>query len=99
MIRLGFVSRRFGRSWTANSDHLEPIPVDWVSGASLMIRREVFEAIGLFDEAYFMYYEEVDFILRAKNAGCTCWYVPSATITHLIGQSSGVNDPNAGRRR
>jgi N-acetylglucosaminyl-diphospho-decaprenol L-rhamnosyltransferase len=99
MVRLGFVTRSFGRSWTARSDHPEPIPVDWVSGASLMIRREVFEAVGLLDEAYFMYYEEVDFILRAARAGWPCWYVPSATVTHLIGQSSGVNDPNAGRKR
>jgi N-acetylglucosaminyl-diphospho-decaprenol L-rhamnosyltransferase len=99
MVRIGFVTRRFGRSWTPRSDHDAPIPVDWVSGASLMIRRAVFEAIGLLDEGYFMYYEEVDFTLRAAKAGWPCWYVPQASVVHLIGQTSGVSDPNAGRKR
>ena len=48
-------------------DH--PQPADWVAGASLMIRREVFETIGLMDEGYFLYYEEVDFCRRAHRAG------------------------------
>lgn len=64
--------------------------IDWVAGASLLVRREVFEAIGLLDDGYFMYFEEVDFCLKASRAGWGCWYVPSSRVVHLIGQSSGV---------
>jgi N-acetylglucosaminyl-diphospho-decaprenol L-rhamnosyltransferase len=46
-----------------------------------------------------MYFEEVDFCHRARRAGWPCWYVPSARVVHLVGQSSGVPDPLATRRR
>jgi N-acetylglucosaminyl-diphospho-decaprenol L-rhamnosyltransferase len=73
---------------------------DWASGASLLIRRSVFEAIGYLDETFFMYFEEVDFCKRARDAGWTCWYVPEAKVVHLAGQSSGVTGLGvAGRRR
>ena len=58
----------------------------------MMVRREVFDAIGLLDENYFMYFEEVDFCLQAKKAGWSCWYVPQSRVVHLVGQSSGVTD-------
>jgi N-acetylglucosaminyl-diphospho-decaprenol L-rhamnosyltransferase len=67
-----------------------PKMVDWASGASLFVRREVFEAIGLLDDGYFMYFEEVDFCLRARQAGWPCWYVPTSRVVHLVGQSSGA---------
>ena len=63
---------------------------DWVSGASLMARREVFEQVGLLDEAYFMYFEETDFCLQANKAGWECWYVPESKVVHYVGQSSGI---------
>jgi N-acetylglucosaminyl-diphospho-decaprenol L-rhamnosyltransferase len=69
-----------------------PGRVDWVAGASLMVRRAVFEAVGLLDEGYFMYYEEVDFCRRAAEAGWPCWYVPESRVVHLVGQSTGVNE-------
>ncbi len=70
----------------------EPVKVDWVSGASMMIRREVFEQTGLLDEAYFMYFEETDFCMQAGRAGWDCWYVPSSRVMHLVGQSSGITN-------
>jgi N-acetylglucosaminyl-diphospho-decaprenol L-rhamnosyltransferase len=73
---------------------------DWVAGASMMIRREVFESIGLMDEEFFLYYEEVDFCRRAAGAGWNCWYVPASRVIHLVGQSSGVTDSaRRGQRR
>ncbi len=66
------------------------VKTDWVSGACMMIRSEVFNQIGLFDEAYFMYYEETDFCLHANRAGWECWYVPESRIVHYVGQSSGI---------
>ncbi|HEX8323976.1 MAG TPA: glycosyltransferase family 2 protein, partial [Tepidisphaeraceae bacterium] len=64
--------------------------VGWVSGASMLVRRAVFDQIGLLDDAYFMYFEETDFCLRCVRAGFECWYVPQSRIIHLVGQSSGV---------
>ena len=53
-----------------------PQPIDWVPGASMMIRRTVVDSIGGFDENYFLYFEETDFCFRAKKAGFSTWYVP-----------------------
>lgn len=65
---------------------------DWVAGASMMIRTSVFDDVGLLDESYFMYYEEMDFCLQAARAGWQCWYVPESRVVHYVGQSSGVTD-------
>jgi GT2 family glycosyltransferase len=73
--------------------------VDWVAGAAMMVRREVFEQVGLLDDGYFLYYEEVDFCRRARRAGWPCWYVPESRVVHLVGQSSGVTDPQHALRR
>lgn len=70
---------------------------DWVSGASLMVRRAVFEGIGGLDEGYFLYFEEADFCRRARKAGWTVWSVPESRVLHLEGASTGIRD--ATRRR
>lgn len=62
--------------------------VDWVSGACLVIRREVHERIGGLDERFFMYSEDVDYCLRVWQAGWHVTYLPVATIVHYIGQTS-----------
>ncbi len=72
---------------------------DWVAGASMLIRQEVLDAVGSLDEAYFMYFEEVDFCLKALRGGWSCWYVPASHVVHLVGQASGVTDPRQRRRR
>ena len=66
-----------------------PCRTDWLSGACLMVRREVFDAVGLLDEGYFLYFEEVDFCRRAVRAGWSCWYVPAARVVHRVGSSTG----------
>lgn len=76
-----------------------PQPVDWVSGASMMIRPDVFAAIGGFDENYFLYFEETDFCFRAREAGFSTWYVPDSKVMHIAGQSTKVDERNAGPRR
>ena len=73
--------------------------VDWVSGASFAIRRQLLEAGLRFDEEYFLYYEETDFCLRAKKMGWECWYVPHATVLHIAGQSTGVTGKRMTLRR
>jgi N-acetylglucosaminyl-diphospho-decaprenol L-rhamnosyltransferase len=99
-MRLGLVSKLLARWVVSPPAPSITSPCDWASGASLLVRRAVFEAIGLLDDNYFMYFEEVDFCLRARRAGWSCWYVPHAQVVHLAGQSSGVTGQKArsGRR-
>jgi GT2 family glycosyltransferase len=89
-LQSGLFERLFRRFLTPVPIPEHALPVDWVSGAHMMIRRAVFDDIGLMDEGYFLYYEETDFTLRARRAGWTCWHVPESRIVHLVGQSSGV---------
>lgn len=96
-LRLGIVSRVLA-PWRLV---LPPSDVacraGWVSGASLLVRREVLDRIGLLDDGYFLYYEEVDLCLRAARAGWECWYEPRSRVVHLVGQSTGV-DPSSAER-
>jgi N-acetylglucosaminyl-diphospho-decaprenol L-rhamnosyltransferase len=69
-----------------------PQPIDWICGASMMIRPAVFQAIGGMDENYFLYFEETDFCFRAKKAGLETWYVPESRVMHIRGQSTTVTD-------
>ena len=86
----GLVTRLLGAKSTAPDVRDEPHATEWVSGASMIVRREVFDEIGLMDDGYFLYYEEMDFCLRAVRAGFECWYVPASRIVHLCGQSTGA---------
>jgi GT2 family glycosyltransferase len=63
-------------------------PVDWLVGAALMIRRTAWEQVGQFDESFFMYFEELDWCRRCRDAGWQIHYVPEAQIIHHEGKSS-----------
>lgn len=76
---------RFDRTWANES---KPSKVDWVPGAFSIIRPEALRAVGLFDPAFFLYYEEVDLCLRLKRAGLDVWYWPDIVVTHIGGESS-----------
>ncbi len=89
-IRLGFVSRMLRRWMVAPPPRAIAHKTDWVSGASMMIRRDVFRDIGLLDEGFFLYYEETDFCMRAAKAGWSCWFVPESRVVHLEGESTGM---------
>jgi GT2 family glycosyltransferase len=65
-------------------------PVDWVSGASVAFRRSVFETVGVFDEDFFLYFEEVDLCHRAHRAGQKTWYVREASVGHIGSVVTGV---------
>jgi GT2 family glycosyltransferase len=68
-----------------------PQRVEWVAGASMMIRAPVIDAIGGLDENYFLYFEEPDFCHRANRAGFSTWYVPASRVMHIGGQSTKVH--------
>ncbi|MBD3884822.1 glycosyltransferase family 2 protein [Phormidium tenue FACHB-886] len=98
-LRLGIVSKLLSKWVVAQTMTHEPQQVDWLPGASLMVRRQVFESVGLMDEEYFLYYEETDFCLQAKRAGWSCWYVPESRVMHLAGQSTGVTSKDGPAKR
>jgi GT2 family glycosyltransferase len=82
--------------WLGRCTHLEisqglpllskerPFKADYVSGAFMVVDRKVFEKIGLFDERFFLYFEDVDFCLRAKEAGFKVTVNPKIIIEHQI---------------
>lgn len=88
--RLRLLSRMLERYVVSEPARSEAHPCDWVSGACLMVRREVLEEIGPMDEGFFLYFEEVDFCWRAKQAGWQVWYAPYARVLHLEGASTGI---------
>ncbi len=73
----------YGLREADSGQHDVPRDVDYVIGASLAVRREVIEQIGLMDEDFFLYYEECDYCLRARRAGFRVVYVPEATAVHI----------------
>jgi N-acetylglucosaminyl-diphospho-decaprenol L-rhamnosyltransferase len=92
-FKLGFLDKAFENKLVAGSrisddSHL----TDWIAGASMMIRREAMVETGLLDENYFLYFEEVDYCLRARRLGWECWYVPSSHVVHLVGATTGISD-------
>ncbi len=62
--------------------------LDWVTGAFFLLRQDVLKKVGFFDEAMFMYAEEMEYCYRARQAGFSSYYVPLAKIIHLGGKSS-----------
>jgi GT2 family glycosyltransferase len=67
-----------------------PHRVDWLSGACMLVRRDVFARVGPFDEDFFLYFEELDFTRRAHALGIASWQVPASRVVHLVGRSTGV---------
>jgi N-acetylglucosaminyl-diphospho-decaprenol L-rhamnosyltransferase len=68
----------------------DPIEVDWVSGACMMIERNAFESVGGMDEQFFLYWEDADLCFRLKRAGWLTVYNPVGGITHLTSRSSSL---------
>ena len=86
------LARRYPRSRHALDlhalhGHRARFRVDWMTGACLMVRSEVVRQVGLLDERYFLYFEETDWCRRMSSRGWEGWYVPSAEVIHLGGQS------------
>ncbi len=91
-VRLGPVSR-----WLRNQAVPVPIPdhttrVDWLAGASLMMRQSVLDEVGLFDEGFFLYFEETDLCHRAKVAGYPTDFVRESSVNHIGSVSTGMKE-------
>lgn len=98
-MELGFLMRIFKRYMVAQNMSKISQPIDWICGASMLIRPAVLDAIGGMDENYFLYFEETDFCYRARKAGFATWYVPESRVMHIAGQSTEVTDRTKGPRR
>lgn len=81
-------SRTLSRYLMSGWDHSSPRCVDWVSGAAMLLRRDFLYEAGIFDETFYMYCEDVDMGMRAKEFGWKVMYCPYARILHRIGGSS-----------
>ena len=81
-------SRIFGRGDFKYFDHNSVQEVDWVPGTFTIYRRHMLTQTGLFDERFFIYYEETDLCLRAKKNGWKVFFVPDAEVVHVGGGSA-----------
>lgn len=88
--RTGVISRLLQHAIVPLEIPDQPRQVDWTAGASLMIRREVIEAVGGFDETFFLYFEETELCHRAARAGWRTHYVPQSTVAHVGSASTGM---------
>jgi N-acetylglucosaminyl-diphospho-decaprenol L-rhamnosyltransferase len=90
-VKWGLMTR-----WCARWKIWLPTPItatrtDWVPGASMLLRRTVLEQIGLLDETFFMYFEDVDFCRRARDAGWETWCVPASRVGHHHSSSANTS--------
>lgn len=75
--------------WMARQfDYSQPQEVDQVMGAAMLIPKRVLDKVGVFDESFFMYYEEVDLCFRIRNCGWKVFFFPGSEMVHLGGSSS-----------
>jgi N-acetylglucosaminyl-diphospho-decaprenol L-rhamnosyltransferase len=80
--------RRFPSHFMTDWDHRKNLEVDQVTGAFYLVRRKVFEELKGFDERFFMYFEDLDFAYRAKQAGWNSYYYADAQAVHFGGGAS-----------
>lgn len=66
--------------------------LDYVNGAAALVSRELIETVGLMDESYFLYFEEIDWARRARRAGFRLGYAPQALVYHQVGAATGSAD-------
>lgn len=89
-LRVGVVDRLFGRNTIDIPVSTEAHKADWLTGASFMVRAEAFAALGGFDEAFFLYFEEVDLCFRANQRNLERWVNPASQVYHMAGASTGI---------
>ena len=88
LTRLFPASTLVKKQFPAVTQLSSPTAVDWVSGACMVVRRRALEEVGLFDERFFMYFEDADLCRRAREAGWSIYYLPEVEVTHQAGGST-----------
>ena len=82
------IRRRLERYYVADRPDDDVQDVDWITGAAMLARREAIDEVGVMDEGFFMYSEELDWCRRFREAGWRVVYLPTAQIVHHVGKSS-----------
>jgi N-acetylglucosaminyl-diphospho-decaprenol L-rhamnosyltransferase len=82
-------SRILNPLYAGGFDHETETEADWLYGPALLVRRDAVDAVGLFDESFFMFSEEVDWMTRFRGAGWTIRFFPGAEVVHVGGASHG----------
>jgi GT2 family glycosyltransferase len=95
-----FVPNRFQPSWSTHWDHSSSREIEAADGAVLLVRAEAWRALGGYDEAEYMYAEDLDLCWRAREVGWKVWFEPEAEFVHLGGGSTRNHwgDPERARR-
>lgn len=90
--RAGYMLGRTARTYLrAYDDASDPIEVDCASGGCLMVKREVISKVGLLDESFFIFVEDMDWCIRMKQAGFKTYYLPQVMVVHHVGKSVTVD--------
>jgi GT2 family glycosyltransferase len=97
-LRLGVASALLSRWGVVPPTPRVPCPVEWVSGASMLLRSAMLEEIGPLDEGLYTYFDDVDICLRARRAGWQTWFAPDSRVIHLEGASTGIGQRATVRR-
>ncbi|MFV0293330.1 MAG: glycosyltransferase family 2 protein [Paracoccus sp. (in: a-proteobacteria)] len=97
-VNFGPLTSRFKRHLTALPPDHPQSPVDWVSGAAVMFRFDVLQALDGFDPVFFLYYEELELMHRIKMAGHEIHYLPDARIFHIEGAATDVKSGGSKRK-
>lgn len=94
--RTGAISRLF-RHESATIEATKACQVPWVTGAAVMFRTSALQSTGLFDEGFFLYFEETELMWRMSKAGWQIWHEPAAKVFHAGGAATKIRDPETGR--
>jgi N-acetylglucosaminyl-diphospho-decaprenol L-rhamnosyltransferase len=97
-LRLGIVTKLLSPWGLEPPKPKVSSPVEWVSGASMILRRTMLEEIGLLDDGLYTYFDDIDICWRARKAGWQTWYVVESKVIHLGGSSTGVTAKAVDRR-
>ena len=82
--------------WPHRADACGPVDVDYICGAAIMFRAEMIRRIGMFDERFFMIYEDSDICFRARKFGYRVCFVPGPGVRHLLSQTANRHRPLTG---
>ena len=88
----GLLQRLFPNHLIARPPPQSASYVDWVAGASIMIKMEALQKAGFMDESYFLYFEEVDLCLALAKSGGKITYVPESRVVHHVGAATGISN-------
>lgn len=91
-MQLGLLDRLLGKHLVPMALQDQPFQAEWLAGASVMMKQQVVSDVGLMDEVYFLYFEEVDYFVAARAKGWQAWYIPESRVHHVVGAATGISD-------